>query len=317
MGVLIKWKIPTDSNVTAVYTLTEIHRASSEAGAYSLLTSQSLSDNSYFDQDGTTANWYKVRFKNAGGTVFSDYSDPIQGGNFEFYCTPDDVRTVSGITTSQLSDAQLYDLIAMATAEVNRDIAMRVDDEFVTTIVEDLFYGKSRYGGDIKFHTDSIEKKNILNSTNTTFYTKNYPICDRNNDGVVDGNDFEAYVIDSTGTRTEITVSAVDDPRIGKFTTSTAPGAISGIVGFFLTYNWSFIDVYPNRDPVVTKLCALKTAGMAYQRLENGQYGSWRVGKVAATKSRPTREIIEQDYNNTLNKLRKNPIRVQSLKRLV
>lgn len=286
MGVIIKWSIPDTAEVT--YDYTEVHRATSENGSYSLIATQAIADNTYFDIDGSSANWYKIRFKDDSESKYSSYSDPIQGGEFNAYCSFDDIRLLSGVTSSQLTDSQLFDLIKrFAVGAVNKSISREWRDERVLPI--------------------SGEKENKIDGSNTVFYARHWPLCDLNDDGVVDESDLEVYSLDSEGVRSVLSVSSVNDVWLGKFTLSSAPA--SGVRLFLRRYRSANVEVYPNTHPRVREACALFASARALMRVEAGQYGSWRAGKVSVTKRNPAFRVLLKEFDRVVGDLKSSVMR--------
>ena len=203
MGNTIKWQIPDSTEAT--YDNTEIYRSDAKDGTYSLLATQVIADNTYFDIDGTTSSWYKVRFKLASGPKYSSYSKPIRGGTAHGYCTVDDLRLLTGLTSTQISDSDLLQIQKFAITHFNGDVGR-------------WFYGRD---AEKVLYIDE-EKENIIDGLNRTFYLKEIYVGDMNCDGVVDEDDVSAYTINSSGVRTNYTITVVD-PSLGQFMLSVAP----------------------------------------------------------------------------------------------
>jgi len=71
----IQWTYPIDSSWTHAY----IDRSTTELGVYVNIGSQLIADSTYFDINGTSTSWYKIRFYDSVTLTFSDYSSPMQG----------------------------------------------------------------------------------------------------------------------------------------------------------------------------------------------------------------------------------------------
>lgn len=109
MGVLLTWENPpADSN----WENTEIHRATSEQGVYSLVDTVVIADTSYYDCAGLTSSWYKIRFISTSGMCSeSEFSDAIQGDVRFLYANPTDVARVGGLNINNLpKDITVNDL---------------------------------------------------------------------------------------------------------------------------------------------------------------------------------------------------------------
>ncbi len=277
MGIIVKWALPDTDEVT--YDTTEIHRATSEAGSYSLIASQAIADNTYFDIDGSSTNWYKVRFELDG--TYSDFSEPIQGGKFNGYCSFDDVRDIAGVPTTT-TDSQIFNLIKnFGIAQINRDVGIEWRDERVRYI--------------------SSERQNDIDGSNTTFYARNWPLGDLDNDGIVDEDDLELYSLDSDGTRTEFTVSSVDDVWLSKFTLTTAP---TDSRLFIQRYRSVQVEVYPNVDPLIRMACAQFVGAMSYTKINASKTARFKVGKVTVMEQSNSFKDLMSQYNQTLFKIR-------------
>ena len=98
------------------------------------------------------------------------------------YCTTDDVYDLTSLTSTDADSTKLGKIIEVATANLNANINVRIDDELVVYI--------------------SAEKDNEIDDSNTTFYTQKFPIGDYNNDGNISADDIKVYTIDNDGTRT-------------------------------------------------------------------------------------------------------------------
>ncbi|MHA1408890.1 MAG: hypothetical protein ACTSQY_00980 [Candidatus Odinarchaeia archaeon] len=113
------------------------------------------------------------------------------------------IRTLTDITSDQLSDTDITALIAALTPLFNDAVLTTIEDELIAYIDD--------------------ERENTIDGSNTTFYVRRPCIGDRDNDGDVDTSDLLVYSLDSDGTRTILTVSSIDDDELGKFTLNSAP----------------------------------------------------------------------------------------------
>jgi len=76
MGNHLTWDKPLPD---ATWTHVRIERSSTENGTYTEIASQAISDSTYFDVNGLSTSWYRIRFYDSSAAVFSDYSDALQG----------------------------------------------------------------------------------------------------------------------------------------------------------------------------------------------------------------------------------------------
>jgi len=253
MGCLIKWK-SIDSDAT--YDKARIYRATSESGTYSIIATQSITDQSYYDIDGTVNLWYKIDFYDTNLGKASSLSDAIRGGTYKAYCTVEDIRNITNLTVNDATDTQLANLIEYCGAQLNGDIQVYLEEEQIVWI--------------------SDTKDNTINGTNRIFYTKKYPVGDLDNDMDVDVNDIEVYQYESDGTKTQVSVESII-PNTGQFVLTTAPA--SSIITLAVTYKYAPVSV---SDPnmLVKMACALLTAAWAYTKINVGKAPRWRMGST-------------------------------------
>lgn len=270
IAVIIKWDLPDTSEVT--FDKTYIYRSTSETGSYSDLANQVIADNTYTDMEGSTSNWYKVRFYDSDNTIWSAYSEPTQGGSDYGYCSPDDVYNITPLSTSDVSYTEVSKLLVMATARLNSEINVRIQDEKVGHI--------------------NREKENTQDSSNTTFYTKSFPIGDLDNDGEIGTGDIEAYSIDSEGTRTTLTVSSIDTSTIGKFSLSAAP---SSSVDIYLTYAYVPLDA-ETPHPLILQACAFLVAAMSTTKIGSDNFKTLSLGRMRFSKFSPEYTLYMDRY---------------------
>jgi hypothetical protein len=253
MGVLLKWR-SIDSEAT--YDKARVWRSATRDSGYALVATQDIADQSYYDQSGTTSSWYKIDFYQTSNSAASSLSDPIQGGTFKGYCTVEDVRNMTNLTTNDLTDTQLCLLIEYCGAQLNEDMNVYLEEEEVWEI--------------------NNTKTNKIDGTNATYYTKKYPIGDSNNDMAVDTTDLEVYQYLSDGTKQQLTVSSIT-PNTGKFILSIAPA--SSIVKITVTYRYCQLSV-SDPNALVKMACALLTAAWAYTKINVGKAPRWRMGST-------------------------------------
>jgi len=253
IGVLLKWR-SIDSEAT--YDKARVWRSATRDSGYALVATQDIADQSYYDQNGTTSSWYKIDFYQTSNSAASALSDPIQGGTFKGYCTVEDVRNMTNLTTNDLTDTQLCVLIEYCGAQLNEDMNVYLEEEEVWEI--------------------NNTKTNKIDGTNATYYTKKYPIGDSNNDMAVDTTDIEVYQYLSDGTKQQLTVSSIT-PNTGMFVLSIAPA--SSIVKITVTYKYCQLSV-SDPNTLVKMACALLTAAWAYTKINVGKAPRWRMGST-------------------------------------
>jgi len=157
------------------------------------------------------------------------------------FCTVLDVRNIISLTEDDISDEQIASLISYAQLQLAQEVYVYHEDEEVSYIDE--------------------EKDNDIDGSNKVYYTRFWPIADRNQDGVVDSNDVKVYKFDSEGNRTEATISSIDAAR-GKITLSEAP-----------TSDYTLKITYSSYPPNITSsdlkmACIYLTAALCYAKCD-------------------------------------------------
>ena len=246
MGVKLIWQVP-DSEAT--YDKVYIYRSTSETGTYTEIANQNISDNTYYDMEGTTSHWYKIRFYDSTNGYWSDYSEPMKGGWWGAYCTIDDVKEIMDVP-STITDISIFKLARIASLHLNQDIQVHVYKEKIEYI-------------------DNI-KTNKINGTNKVFYTKNWPIGDMDNDFMVDEDDVTVYkvrTVNGEETETEVTVSSVDAEN-GKITLESAPESDSVL---YVTYVYTprHYPVWPNTHELIRRATAYLTAFLLKNKMQD------------------------------------------------
>lgn len=289
MGMLLRWRISEETDVS--YDKTIISRASSQTGTYSEINTQDISDNTYFDSDGTSTSWYKMRFRggSVGSYFYSDYSSPMQGAKWRGYCSPNDVRIITNLDTADVTDSKLYDIITFAMGQINHEINSKIIEEIVERI--------------------DITRQNFKDGSNTTYYVQKsfkWYIGDMNDDGVVDTTDINVYKYASDGTKTELTVTSIT-PNEGKFVVSTAPEAGCRLV---VTYSYAPVSE-SDPNPMLKQACAYLSASLAYMKIETGDYEKLQLGKLSLGKTKwgSGVEQFQGHYGKILNMIKSRMMR--------
>jgi len=152
-----------------------------------------------------------------------------------------EVRNIISLTSDDISDEQINSLIKYAQIQIAQELFVYHEDEEVEYIDE--------------------EKDNIIDGSNKVYYTRFWPIADRNQNGVVDSDDVKFYKFDSEGNRTEMTISSIDAER-GKITLSEAP-----------TTDYTLKVTYSSYPPNITSddlkmACIYLTAAFCYAKCD-------------------------------------------------
>ena len=171
------------------------------------------------------------------------------------FASIDRVRLLSGLSTSDVSDGYLQAIINYATEQVNADISRKVTLE------------KVDYLDDFR--------PNTIDTSNTTFYTRNswkWALGDLNNTGVLDTEDIECWEYKSDNTRSQLTIDTIDSN--GTFTLTTAPDATSDVK---ITYTFQPLDL---THALVKDACAYLSASMSYTRISPADFNKVEIGRL-------------------------------------
>jgi hypothetical protein len=174
----------------------------------------------------------------------------------------DNIRLLTGLTTTDISDDDLESLIIIAQKEVLLQTNINVIRER------------------IEYLDDT--RKNKIDGLNTTFYIKNWEgnfIADYNYDLTVSISDLALVSVNSSGFESSVAISSVT-PTEGKFTTTTAPSNVD----LYVTYAYSnFNQVTP--DPLLKLATEYLCASYAYMRISSSQNKKVKFGNVEITNS--------------------------------
>ena len=75
MSNVIRWEVNEANQID--YNQSLVYRSSSEDGTYALISTQSITDNTYNDEDGNSSSWYKVKFNNSSTSKASALSEIV------------------------------------------------------------------------------------------------------------------------------------------------------------------------------------------------------------------------------------------------
>jgi len=261
MGVILKWKLPETTEVS--YDKTYIYRSTSRTGTYTQIAVQDFSDNTYFDTDGTASHWYKIRFYDSTNDAWSAYSEPMQAGEWKYYCTPTDVRKIANLTTNDISDSDLAEIISYAVAFLNHEINSKIVEEEVRSI--------------------DTTRENTIDGVNKTFYVQNsfkWPLGDLNDDGEVTTDDVIVYEYDSEGNKSQVTVDSID-ANLGKIVLSSAPAS-----GHKLTITYCYAPLSESEPhPMIRMATAYLAAALAYTKIEAKDFERISIGRLTVAKT--------------------------------
>ena len=210
------------------------------------------------------------------------------------YCSVSDIRDLTGLSVSDISDSIISGIIQHSSSQLNSDIQIEWKDEKVTHI--------------------SNEKENDIDSSNKVFYTKHFPIGDRDNNGVVSGADIYAYTIDSDNERTQIVVSGITVEGTEKASVlggpiylSVAPNTNDAL---YFSYVTSPVDM-ETPHKLVNLACIQLAAALCFTSIDVTKVQSYRIGKVAVMKQSQAFDIYRKQYYETINKIRQEILKVE------
>jgi len=195
------------------------------------------------------------------------------------YVTVDEIRTITNITSSQISDADLNNVITFASYELNEDLQINVDRERISYI-------------------DEI-RENTIDGSNTTFYVKNGYIGDSDDDFDVTTTDIVVWK-EYDNTKTYLTVSSID-VKEGSFVVSSAP-ANEGAYYIKYVYSKARMDD-TGLFKRVTLAAAQLTAAWAYSKLNVGKASRFKMGTLTVTRDTMGHKYWMQQYHNTISKI--------------
>jgi len=206
------------------------------------------------------------------------------------YAVTSDIRLMTNLTTSDISDADITSLITEASTQVNSDVNMKVIREPVYPI--------------------DNTRENKIDGANTVYYTRHWYgkfLADLNNDGIVDTADITVTQVDTDGTESTLSVSAIDD-SLSKITLSAAP---SSGVRLFLTYSYSYVrEVDGSVDPKLKLATTFLTSAFCYAKINIGKAPNIQFGSTKLTRHMKS---FQEYYNRYLEVIKQ----IQSLGGLV
>jgi len=201
--------------------------------------------------------------------------------------TASNVRVLTGLTTSDVSDDDLGTLKDYAMRQFNHDVQIEYKDWKVESI-------------------DSF-RENKQDGSNKIFWLPYYPIGDHNDDGAIDTSDVSAYDIepdsgsgDSSYMKTTYTVSAITDDEWGEITLSSAPPSDGQL---YLTWHYCPVEL-ETPHPIVKLAIVQLTAALVYSKVDIGKAANFKVGKVSVAFANPQFEKYMADYNRTITQIK-------------
>lgn len=197
------------------------------------------------------------------------------------YSTIAKIRLLTNLVVADISDADVTSLIEQATYQLNSELNTRIYREKIGYI--------------------DRTRENNINSSNTTYYVKNWKgkyIGDGDNDGGVDESDITVYQVSMDGTETELTVSSITHD-LGKFVLNSAP---SSGVDLYVTYEWCFRDE-ATPDKMVELACSLLTCSYAFEKIERGLSPQQVFGNVRLYRDMKAGNVFFQRYRQVVEEI--------------
>ncbi len=232
----------------------------------------------YYTVKVTGTNFVRYDDNNINALVTSN---PQRNEGPAGYVTPSEVRDMCSISSTQLSDSQLWRTIKYASEQLNKDLQVQV------------FKEKIEYIDDMK--------TNDIDDSNTTFFLKNSNegqfIGDYNNDFTITVADLEVWS-EADETRTALTVSSVTHNR-GSFVLSTAP---SNDKDYYVNYVWSMADM-STPSALVKMACAQLAAAWGFSKLNVGKADRFHLGNMTVFRDTDAHMYWMSEYRNTLQKI--------------
>lgn len=193
------------------------------------------------------------------------------------YVSVDEVREIINVSSSQISDSALRNVIKWACLQLNEDLQVEVDRERIDYVSE--------------------TKENKIDGSNTTFYTKFNYLGDLDDDFDVETDDIEVWK-EYDNTKTYQTVSSID-VKEGSFTLSSAP-ANEG--NYYVKYVYSKARMDTPSQKV--KLAAAQlAAAWAYSKLNVGKAPRFRMGNLTVFRDTTAHKYWMQQYRDTIAKI--------------
>lgn len=213
------------------------------------------------------------------------------------YCSVNKVRLVSGLESSDITDARIRDLRdEVATEELNQDINQKVEAEKISKI--------------------SSEKENRVDGSNKTFYLSEVheselQVGDFSGDGVVDENDLNVYFLDSDSNRVTDLNVVLEDKDIGKFTVERSNGDALEDGELFVDYRVSPVDqdgyggdfTSEGPDRLMETACAQLTASYSFVNIEASKLKDFSIGNVTINSQSEGARIMREQYEDTLERI--------------
>ena len=196
------------------------------------------------------------------------------------YCTVADVRTISLLTTEEIDNTSVDNLITHASFQINSDLGLEVIGE--------------------KFGNNPV---NSIDGIRLNFQTRKFPIGDKNDSFTITIDDFVVWNRASSSSPYRI----VTPNPLASIT------ALEGIATFTvspditLEWKWDYMAVpLELTNQQVVKACAELTAYLVFLKLNLQQVVDYRVGEVSIEQDalHPRLENFKERYEITISRIR-------------
>jgi hypothetical protein len=197
------------------------------------------------------------------------------------YCLPAHIRILTGLSTTDITDNELDEIIKFAAMELNQEINSKIYLEIVSNI-------------------DNV-RQNIMDGANKTFYVRksfDWYLADLNNDGSVTIADIEVWEYKNDNTRSQMTVLSIDE--VGKFILTVAPAQSSVLK---VTYSYAPVS---EQQPhaLIKKACSELAAAYSYTKVSAESLNTISLGTLKVGTKASGFERMRSQYERTLVQLK-------------
>ena len=201
------------------------------------------------------------------------------------YTTSQLIRDKTGYTTSDISDADLTQIITETTSVINSEINIHKVREQIQYI--------------------DNSRQNKINGTNKTYYVQNSIVNsfgDSNDDGELTILDIKVETEDSDGNITEVTVNSIDQE--GSFILETALSHTT-IIAAYVTYDYTYYDI-TIPDKLIILLGTYLASSYAAAIVEEGLSSSVKFGniRISNAQKNTSNAKFTTRYENLLMKVK-------------
>jgi hypothetical protein len=217
------------------------------------------------------------------------------------YCTIQEVRREAGLESSDITDEDIRELRdTVATPQVNEDINVSVESERLDRQI-------------------SQDKQNEVDGENKTFFLRELHrndlfIGDRNNDGVVDGEDVQVFYISGDDERVEdvdVTVLNRDTGRLRVENPDGTPLQNPEVQELLVNYEHASVDENGFGDDregskagrLVRTACAQLTASYCFTNIDASKLKDFSVGDVSINTQSQGAQIMRNRYQETVQRI--------------